>query len=44
MNKKFEKPELDIIYFEGDLATDDLIATSASGDLQDPFWGGDKQP
>ena len=42
MNKKFEKPELDIIYFECDLATDDLIATS--GDLQDPFWGGDKQP
>ena len=42
MNKKFEKPELDIIYFEGDLATDDLI--TASGDLQDPFWGGDKQP
>ena len=40
MNKTFEKPELEIIYFEGDLATDDIIATS--GDLQDPFWGGDK--
>jgi hypothetical protein len=36
MNKTFEKPELEIIYFEGDLATDDVIATS--GDLQDSFW------
>ena len=40
MNKTFEKPELEIIYFEGDLATDDIITTS--GDLQDSFWGGDK--
>lgn len=40
MNKIFEKPELEIIYFEGDLATDDIIATS--GELPDPFSGGDQ--
>ena len=39
MEKKFEKPELEIIWFEGDLATD-IIQTS--GDLEDPYWGGDK--
>ena len=40
MEKKFEKPELEIIWFEGELATDDIIQTS--GDLEDPYWGGDK--
>ncbi len=39
MNKIFEKPELEIIYFEGDFATDDIIV--ASGELPDPFSGGD---
>ncbi len=40
MKKIFEKPELEIIYFEGELATDDIIATS--GDLLDQFPGGDQ--
>lgn len=40
MNKIFEKPELEIIYFEGELATDDII--TASGELLDPFPGGDQ--
>ena len=40
MKKIFEKPELEIIYFEGDLATDDIIATS--GELPDPFSSGDQ--
>lgn len=40
MNKIFEKPELEIIYFKGDLATDDIIA--ASGELPDPFSDGDQ--
>ena len=42
MKKIFEKPELEIIYFEGDLATDDIIATSGAGELPDPFSGGDQ--
>ena len=38
-NKKiFEKPDLEIIKFEGDLATDDPIATSSFGD-PDPETG-----
>ena len=28
MEKKFEKPELIVIKFEGDLATDDVLTTS----------------
>ena len=28
MEKKFEKPELIIVSFNGELATDDVIATS----------------
>lgn len=32
-NKKFEKPELEIVYFEGDLATDILVT---SGDYNNP--------
>ncbi len=39
MKKKFEKPELEIIWFEDELATDPI---PASGDLEDPYWGGDK--
>ena len=30
--KTFIKPELEIIYFEGDLATGDVIVTSSFGD------------
>ena len=30
-NKKFEIPELVIVYFEGDLATDDILTTSKPG-------------
>ena len=41
MKNKFEIPELEIIYFEGNLDTDDVMSTS-SGDLIDDFWGGDK--
>ena len=38
-NKKiFEKPDLEIIKFEGDLATEDPIATSSFGD-PDPETG-----
>ena len=37
MKKKFENPELIIIYFEGDLATDDIIETSGPTD----GWGND---
>ncbi len=40
MNKIFEKPELEIIYFEGELATDDIIGTS--GELLDPYSSGDQ--
>ena len=36
MEKKFEKPELEII----DFVDDDII--TESGDLEDPYWGGDK--
>lgn len=37
MEKEFEKPELTIIYFESDL---DIL--SESGDLTDPYSGGDQ--
>ena len=39
MNKEFEKPELIIILFEDDMATDPV---TTSGNLEDPYWGGDK--
>ena len=32
-NKKFECPELIIVYFEGDLATDDILTTSGIGGI-----------
>ena len=32
-NKKFECPELIVIYFEGELDTDDNISTSGIGDV-----------
>ena len=38
MKKKFENPELTIIYFEGDLATDDIIETSGPNGGN---WGSD---
>lgn len=34
--KKFEKPVLEIVEF----TNDDII--TESGDLEDPYWGGDK--
>ena len=40
MEKEFEKPELTIIYFEGDLDTYDVLTTS--GDLIDPWSPGDQ--
>lgn len=41
--KKFEKPEMTIVYFEGVLATDDIIV--ASNDYNDPNQGfGDLWP
>ena len=36
MEKRFEAPELIIIFFEGDLATDDVI--SGSGGSPDARW------
>ena len=39
MKKEFEKPELIIVLFEDELATDPI---PASGDLEDPWSGGDK--
>lgn len=38
--KKYENPELEIIYF-GD-GSDDYDILTTSGDLEDPFCGGDK--
>lgn len=38
MKKKFEKPELEVVSF----AREDIIVTSDNGDLEDPYWGGDK--
>lgn len=40
MKDKFEIPELEIIYFNGDLDTYDVMNTS--GDLVDPWSGADK--
>ena len=38
--KKFERPELTIIFFEGDLATNDIIVVSGenSGGPEDEWW------
>lgn len=35
MEKKFEKPELIIVNFNGELATDDIITTSDVWENQD---------
>ena len=35
--KRFEKPEAEVIRFEGELATDDIITTS--GDFNNPNPG-----
>lgn len=40
MNKTFEKPELEIVLFEGDLDTYDVLNTS--GEVVDPWSPGDK--
>lgn len=44
--KRFEKPELEIVLFEGELATDDdAIGTSEEGSLDEPgFKSGDINP
>ena len=41
---KFEKPELEIIKFEGDLATDDVVATSGVFGPQGPQPGDINNP
>ena len=41
--KQFEKPELEIVYFEGDLTTDDVIVTSSFGN-PDPQPGDINNP
>lgn len=39
MNEKFEKPELTIIYFEGELNTFDIMTTSGDWGEQPPANG-----
>lgn len=44
MNKKFEIPELEIIYFEDDLATDNVVTSGGygqgwGGQAGDEYWG-----
>ena len=38
MKKKFNNPELEIVLF----AKEDIIVTSNSGSLEEPYPGGDK--
>ena len=42
--KKFVKPEVEIIKFEGDLATDDVVATSGVFGPQGPQPGDINNP